>query len=394
MKGKLFLSKQLSSLEKGIVEEIMGAPDRRVTFYRFMQLALYADKEGYYTRERQKIGKAEDYYTSSTVNPVFAKTILNSFIDMYQNFTNYDEYMLLEIGGGNGQFAYDLLEELKRENHTIYRNFKYYLLEASSFNEKLQKEKLVGHLDRVLFVRSLAELPKDFRGIIYGNELIDAFPVHRVTKQKGALREIYVSWDKKKQSFVEEIGSLSDARLVDYFNDVAIDLREGQRAEVNLDVIDWLEELAKVLKEGYLVLIDYGHLADTLYDSNRHAGSLLCYHKHQASDNPYQLVGEQDITTHVNFSTIINEAKKQGFNKLYYNFQSNFLLSNQILKYFKEHATVDDKGQDGVKESDIKTNRAIRQLIAPGEMGETFKVIVFHKNMKSKEYLFQKNFWD
>lgn len=388
------MSKQLNSLEKRIIEEIKGAPEERVTFYRFMQLALYADKEGYYTREREKIGKAEDYYTSSTVNPVFAKTLLNSFMDMYLNFTKYDEYALLEIGGGNGQFADDLLDELKREYPAIYRSFRYYLLESSSYNEKLQKTKLAEHRDKLIFIRNLTELPHDFRGIIFGNELIDAFPVHRITKIDGKLQEIYVSWDEEGQEFVEKIGLLSDDRIVDYFSDIAIDLREGQVAEANLDVIDWLEELAQSLIEGYLVLIDYGHLADTLYDSNRHAGSLLCYHKHQISDNPYLLVGEKDLTSHVNFSTISNEARKRGFKEIYYNFQSNFLLSNQILKYFTEHTNLVDQQAGELDASAIKTNRAIRQLISPNEMGETFKVIIFQKNMEDKRYNFQKNFWD
>lgn len=388
------MSKQLSSLERQMIKEIDGTPERRVTFHKFMQLALYADNVGYYTRERQKIGKAEDYYTSSTVNPVFAKTILNSFIEMYQNFSKYSEYTLLEIGGGNGQFAYDLLEGLKHEYPVIYNNFKYYLLEASSYNERLQKEKLVKHQHKLIFIRSLADVPSNFRGIIFGNELIDSFPVHRVTMLNGRLQEIYVGWDEKSQEFVEEIGLLSDSRIADYFTDIAIELREGQRVEVNLEVIKWLEQVANSLAEGYLVLIDYGHLADVLYDGHRHAGSLLCYHKHQVSDNPYQLVGEQDITTHVNFSTITNEARKQGFKQIYYNFQSNFLLSNQILRYFNEHVRVDDEGADGLNESDVKMNRAIRQLIAPGEMGETFKVIIFQKNIENENYSFQKNFWD
>lgn len=359
-----------------------------------MQLALYAENDGYYTKEQKKIGKAEDYYTSSSVNPVFAKTMFKGFLELYKSIPDYEKYALLEIGGGNGQFAYDLLEELKSKYPDIYSDFRYYLLELSDYNERLQKMKLDEHLDKLVFIKSLAELPPAFRGIIFGNELIDAFPVHRVVKLKGNIQEIYVGWNENKQEFVEEIAPISDSRIINYFKDVKIELREGQRAEVNLDVISWLEEVSKKLVAGYLMLVDYGHLADILYDSNRHAGSLICYYKHQANDNPYQLVGEQDITTHVNFSTLINEAQKQGFQSVYYNFQSNFLLNNQILEYFTEQDLVGPTKTDTIDKNAIKTNRAIRQLIAPDEMGETFKVIIFQKNVPEQSFNFQKNFWE
>lgn len=386
------MDNQLNRLEKRIIKEIKGAPNERITFYRFMQLALYDAEDGYYTRQRDKIGKTADFYTSSSVNPVFAKTLLNSFLEMFSQLGYKEQLNFLEIGGGDGKFAKDLLDELQSAHPTTYKNFRYYLLEASKYHEQLQNERLTEHQEQVRLIGSLDELPKNFQGIIFANELVDAFPVHRVLKRTDELREICVTWDEGNSKFVEITGPLSDIRLVDYFYSFEIELREGQRAEVNLDVIDWLESLAGVLASGYLVLIDYGHLAEVLYDTSRHDGSLMCYYQHQSNDNPYRLVGEQDITTHVNFSAIINEAAKLGMEQIYYNFQSNFLMSSGILDFFSENTGQGNNGSE--QEQQLKTNRAIRQLITPGEMGEVFKVIIFNKGIEKATYKFQKNIWD
>ncbi len=377
-------------MEQEIIKEIKGAPNERITFYRFMQLALYDAKYGYYTRQRDKIGKTADFYTSSSVNPVFAKALLNSFLEMFGQLGLEGPLNFLEVGGGDGKFARDLLDDLQLTHPEIYSRFTYYLLEASSYHADLQLERLGGHSDRIQPITGFTGLPADFSGVVFANELIDAFPVHRVVRWADKLREIYVSWDSEESAFVEVTGPLSDVRLYDYFYSLEIELREGQRAEVNLDVLDWIEAVAGALTSGYVVLIDYGHLADVLYDTSRHAGSLMCYYEHQSNDNPYQLVGEQDITTHVNFTTIINEASKHGLEQLYYNFQSNFLMSSGILDFFTEKPGVAEQ----VPDEQVKTNRAIRQLITPGEMGEAFKVLVLQKNMPKATYKFQKNIWD
>ncbi|MGD9678751.1 MAG: class I SAM-dependent methyltransferase [Vulcanibacillus sp.] len=383
-----------TGLVRKIIELIMESPNKRITFYQFMNLALYEKKLGYYTKNKNKIGKADDFYTNSSVGPVFGKTIANNFLELLPYTTDDLEYNILEIGGGNGQFAKDVLDELKVKKSKIYVNLTYYMLETSSFHQSIQSEKLKEHSGKVVWLDNISVLSRPFKGIIFSNELFDAFPVHKVKYHSGKLYEIYVTWDEKDSKFKEVINVLSDIRLEEYFKKQNILLKEGQIAEVNLDALTMLNSINEVLEKGYVLTIDYGYLAFELYDRNRLGGTLICYYEHTANDDCYQNIGDQDITSHVNFSALIDYGMELGLENICFTYQSIFLLNNGILDYFKKLDTFDHQNTDFFNNKDLKTNRAIRQLITPGEMGETYKVLLQQKKINNSNYNFLKDIWN
>lgn len=380
-------------LTKKIIDKIESSPRKKITFYEYMSMTLYEPELGYYTKDKTKIGKNADFYTSSSVGSVFGQTITNSFIELLPHSTKGECYSILEIGGGTGRFAKDVLDSIRREFPDIYLRLKYYMLEASPFHQELQQEYLREHLDNMFWLNSLEDL-EGFEGIIFSNELIDSFPVHKVQRLSGELKEAYVTWNAENSCFEEVMDELSDSRLNDYFMEQGIQLRDGQIAEVNLEAVNWIRTVSKVLKRGFILTIDYGYPAEELYTTYRNNGTLMCYYRHVANDNPYINVGEQDITTHVNFSVLINKGEELGLKYVWFTTQSHFLINNGILNYLQdvELSQLDEKNI--IQDEALKRNRAIRQLITPGEMGETFKVLLQQKNVGDNKYRFLKEVWE
>ncbi|TCS84435.1 class I SAM-dependent methyltransferase [Tepidibacillus fermentans] len=377
-----------NQLKDKIIQKIKNQKDQRITFYEFMKMALYEPDLGYYTKNRTKIGKAADFYTSSTVGPVFGKTIANTFLELLPYSTDKEDYTILEMGGGDGRFARDALTGIKEKNLHIYEKLIYYMIETSPYHQDLQRERLKEHLDHVKWVDRLEEIPQPFQGVIFSNELVDAFPVHLVQMKEGKLKEIYVTWDEEKGDFAQITDEISTKELETYFLEQKIILKEEQIAEVNLDAIQWLETIVKFLDKGYVITIDYGYPADELYASHRQNGTLMCYHRHVANENPYQKIGDQDITSHVNFTELINRGEKLGLKTILFTTQSYFLLNSGILEYLQEIELNQMLQRDLFHDEALKMNRAIRQLITPGEMGETFKVLVQQKNVSDHQFRF------
>lgn len=390
------MNRQQTQLEKQIIRKINSSPLKRLTFYEFMDLALYEKELGYYTKNKGKIGKNSDFYTSTSVNSIFGRIIAKSFIELFAEIgnNNRDGIFLLEVGGGDGRLAADILDEYRNNNQEIYHNLTYYMLEISPYHRLAQAERLQEHLEHVQWVSGFSELPKGFQGIIFSNELLDAFPVHRVVHKHGELKELYVAYDEETQSFQEISDELSNPRLGAYFLEQGITLKEGQLAEVNLAAIDWLNSAAVALDKGYILTIDYGYPASELYASHRHLGTLMCYHQHLANDNPYQNIGDQDITAHVNFSILEDVGRKLSLEKVWFTTQSTFLINNGILNYLEDIALSDPATTDFINSQAFKLNRAIRQLINPSEMGETFKVLLQQKGIKRQSYKFFQNVWE
>lgn len=384
---------QQSQLVEEIIKVIQAKPTNRITFYEFMKMALYAPELGYYTKDKTKIGKNADFYTSSSVGSIYGKIIANNFVELLPYTTDEQVFSILEIGGGNGRFARDVLDELKEKNDSIYENLKYYMLETSPYHKLLQNEHVKEHLDHVVWINDLQELPSPFEGIIFSNELVDAFPVHKVKQVDGKLKEVFVMWEDEENNFLEIIDELSDSRLNKYFQDQGIAFNEGQTAEINLDAIEWISSVSNVLKRGYILTIDYGYPAEELYESYRHDGTLMCYHRHIANDNPYQNIGDQDITTHVNFSVLMSYGERLGLENIWFTTQSRFLLNNGILNHLQEIGFENIGDKNIINDEALKLNRAIRQLITPGEMGETFKVLLQQKNIGHKQYKFLTKIW-
>lgn len=361
----------MDSLSEIIKEDIyINGP---MTFDRFMELALYHPQYGYYTSTRIKIGRSGDYYTAPTVNPLFGAMLAKQFYEMWLGDDRPATWVLVEYGPGTGVLARDVANAIYQNYPEFYEALHYYLIEISTSLRESQ-QKLLSHStpieNKFKWVNSLSEV-KDSGingGCVFANELVDAFPVHLVQKNNNGLQELYVTFDKGNFLLVE--GALSSIKLEEYFHIQKVELELGQKAEVNLQAQRWLAEVARHLKRGFLLNIDYGATSVEMYAPHRFNGTLRYFYKHQLKDNPFINIGYQDITAHVNFSVISIWGEQLGLQKIGLVTQPKFLLNLGILDTLK--------GQDEFTNSPevLKKTMAIKQLILPGGMGDIFKVLV------------------
>lgn len=340
-----------------------------ITFAEFMEMALYHPGLGYYTRPGRGFGREGDFYTSVHVHPIFGAMLALQLREMWYALGRPRPFILVECGAGEGFLAKDILEATWRRWPEFFTALRYGIVERSPYLTSVQKERLAGS-GRPAWFESLSEAAawagEPLTGCLLANELIDAFPVHRVRLVGGRMREIYVALDGER--FVEVLGELSGPELAAYFD--GLSLEEGQEAEANLEALRWLEEVAQNLARGFTLILDYGYRAEELYGPRFPRGTLMCYRKHQAGEDPYRFLGEQDLTAHVNFSALIERGRELGLKTLGFTTQMEFLLSLGIL----EEAARWDEGS-----ARLTAQMAAKRLIMPGGMGEIFKVLIQYK---------------
>jgi SAM-dependent MidA family methyltransferase len=346
-------------------------------FSQFMECSLYHPEDGYYQSERTGIGRDGDFYTSPCVHPLFGGLIAKQLSQMSERLGGAF-FDVAEQGGGKGFLCEDILQWAKQKASAFYERLRYHLIEASPLLLREQKERLVEHQKegKVFWIDPEAfEQGKSLiEGCFLSNELVDAFPVHQVIFNRGILKEVYVTQDHGQLK--EQWGELSDPRIASYFQSMDVSLQEGQRAEVNLKALDWVGKVARCLKKGFVLTIDYGYLAKELYGPQRREGTLLCYYQHRTSENPYERLGEQDMTSHVNFSGLVQRGEEVGLHLTGLVPQYQFLLALGLLQ------EMESLGR-GMSEMDaLRMRLSLKHLIEPEMgMGEVFKVLIQHKGV-------------
>lgn len=367
-----------------VIKQYIESDNRRsISFYTFMQLALYHDEYGYYSRSKQKIGKEGDFYTSVSVGDIFGGVLADVFAEMVDSFQGDSPLFLVEFGGGTGDLTRQILQAWEKDYPKLLSSIQPIMIEKSPYHRKLQQEKLSNYgvtwfQDYKEFISQVGRV----KGVVFSNELLDAFPVYVIEYQDGNWKEVRVGWDDSSSQLCERLEQLAQPEVLEFLQreQKSIPKVEGYRIEVNAAAEEWLADTANGLAEGYLVTIDYGYLRENLYIPQRKRGTLLCYYRHTTADNPFYQPGEQDITTHINFSSLMEAGEKYGLENLGFFTQSQFLINGGILTKLQEHQESDPF--NGVI---TKQNRAIRQLIMPGGMGDTFKVLVQGKGRVDKE---------
>jgi SAM-dependent MidA family methyltransferase len=348
-----------------------------ISFRDYMELCLYHKLYGYYMRNESKIGKEGDFYTSSSIGQIMGEMLAKWMLKQKKetSMITAKGITIVEWGGGTGRMANQILSYLRTNDPIEYQHAQYILIEASDYHRDLQMKELTEHAERIQFKTEKEWLlgPAIPGAFVLANELLDAFPVHRVVRKEGQLYEIYVAWDEQGEAFAEAYYPIDDG-LLQQLSDQQLRLAEGQVIEVNLEAPAWIHRIGGKLQQGTMVLIDYGHRSEELYAKHRMHGTLMCYHKHQAHDNPYIHVGQQDITAHVDFTACEKAGSAAGFQELSYCTQTEFLVTAGILEELQEHDSRDPFSPV------IRRNRTIRQLLFSDQMGDTFKVLVMHKH--------------
>ncbi len=326
-----------------IAQRIAAAPDQRIPFTEFMDLALYQPQLGYYATNRDRAGIQQDFFTSAHLGQDFGELLAEQFVEMWHHLGQPQPFTLVELGAGQGLLVPDILRYLHRHHFSCFAALDYWIVETSAGLIAAQQQRLqaLQSWGRLSW-RSWDEIePDSIVGCCFSNELVDAFPVHQVIVQNGELREVYVGLanpaqtdpaDSQSVQFQEVIGPLSTPRLAKYFEQVGINLLappypEGYRTEVNLAALDWLTTVAAKLQRGYLLTIDYGYKAERYYRPNRSQGTLQCYYQHRHHSDPFAAIGLQDITTHVDFTALERQGHHLGLQSLDLTQQGLFLMA-------------------------------------------------------------------
>jgi SAM-dependent MidA family methyltransferase len=359
-----------------IIATIERAEHRSISFHDYMNMCLYQAGSGYYMKSESKIGKDGDFYTSSSIGPFMGQLLAARFAQYILENKGRQLPTITEWGSGAGKLALQILDELQNTYPEIYNHITYDLIEVSPYHQELQRELLHVHTHKVRFIdaQSWWKMPPLHDAIIFSNELLDAFPIHLVKKFNGHYQEVHVSYDQTTGQFIEDLRPIPEGEeLAAYLEQYQITGAEGHTVEINLAADSWIRRIESKLLSGMLVTIDYGDEASELYAGHRHNGTLMCYHQHLAHHNPYIHIGNQDITSHVNFSSCIRVGYESGFTSHTYQTQRQFLIDQGILSKLQDHAWTDPFHPV------VKSNRAIRQLLIGDSMGELFKVLIQHK---------------
>lgn len=337
-----------------------------ITFHDWMKAALYDPVAGYYCRsDRQRWGREGDYRTSPERSRLFAATLARYFAQLYEQLERPDEWTIVECGAGDGSFAAGVIETFARQFPDVLAATRYVVNEV---NDERARERLARFGDRIQFVSDWEQVSID-KGICFSNELLDAFPVHRVVKDARGLSELYVDVDEHRE-FVWSNGPLSTPRLTDFLNEHS--LIEGQCIEINLDVDDWLQQVARKLANGFLITVDYGAEASELYDARvRPNGSLRAFSRHSFVDDLLAEPGACDITASVNWTQVKNTAERLGFTHVGFASQDKFLLQAGLL----EELEYELSNTTSEAEKAALTTGA-REMILPGGMAASFQVLV------------------
>ena len=355
----------------------------RITFAEYMAACLYGPGLGYYTSPGRKVGAEGDFYTSSNVSAVFGRLVAREFIRMDELLGSPDRFDLVEVGAGNGRLARDIVEYLADESPELYGRLTLRLIEKEPSLRTIQGEMLGPHAVKAVW-HAPAELEAgtlQFTGCLYSNELIDSFPVHLVEMTPGGLQEVYVTL--RGDDFAEEFGEPSTQELAAYLKRIGVTLMEGKRAEINLAAPRWLASVARALRSGFVLTIDYGYPAIDLFSPARLAGTLLCYHRHQVEESPYVRPGEQDITSHVDFTTLMKAGEEEGLTTVWFGEQYRFLMG---VGFMEEMARLE--ASDVSEEEKLKVRLLMKKLILPeGGMGDTFRVLVQTKGVENPRLL-------
>jgi SAM-dependent MidA family methyltransferase len=347
-----------------------------ITFRDWMQAALYDPTDGYYCRAGQnRWGRAGDYRTSPERSSLFPATFARYFARLYDDLDRPAQWTIVEVGAGEGHFASGVLQTLRRFFPQVFSAASYVIDEVSPDSRSLAKERLQPFSDRVQF-KKLEDVEID-PGVVFSNELLDAFAVHRVTVRDGKLQEFYVNASEREE-FEWTLGDPRpdySQRLLDYFEEFDIQPDEGQVIEASFEIEEWLRSVAARMRAGFVVTLDYGAEAKYLFSPIADpGGTLRGFRRHLFVDDLLARPGEQDLTTTVNWSFVKSVGARLGLEAIAFERQDRFLLAAGLL----DQLELESQQCEGEAER-VLLSTAAREMVLPNGMATHFQVLVQKK---------------
>ena len=352
-----------------------------LSFARYMEMALYEPGLGYYSNPGQVFGAAGDFVTAPELTPLFGATLARQVSPWLKDPALAGQgQVVLEVGGGSGMLAAQLLNALDNVGHHEVR---YLILELSAERREHQRQTLKslapGLMDRVGWLETF---PETFAGVVVANELLDAMPVQLFEWQADAeagLQEMGVTWVDGQFAWAprpaDAVLTETVAALRNRLGPEGAQWHSPYRSEICPAQQAWMRTLADCMTAGVVLLLDYGFAAPEYYHPQRDQGTLMCHYRHRSHADPFLWPGLSDITAHVDFTALARAATAEGFSLVGYTSMAAFLLNAGLL----------DELADLPREPEsfwFAQAQAVQQLISEAEMGELFKVIAFEKNLR------------
>jgi SAM-dependent MidA family methyltransferase len=360
---------ETSELAQIIREEIVRLGP--MSCERFIELALYHPRLGYYSGDRRRVGRRGDFITNVSVGKLFGEILADQITELWEILNRPPEFTIVEAGAESGDLASDLLARLSENQPKISWN--YVIAEPNPDKQEQQRQRLTG--TTVRWMSSLKDL-NSITGIILGNELLDAIPTRAVEWSEDRWREVRIVLEG--DSFGFSLEPIQDSRLTTMIEKIPTPLSRSYRTEINLWAQDWILTATKSLGRGFILLIDYGFSRSDYYSPSRTKGTLSTYRNQRREENIFEGIGETDITAHVDFTAIAEVALEAGCQLLGFTDQHHFMVGageNRMRSFEANLATPHDR-----RERD-RFLRAYKTLMHPEMMGLAFKYLLMGKNV-------------
>jgi SAM-dependent MidA family methyltransferase len=346
-----------------------------VPFRWFMEQALYHPEHGYYSSGRCSIGRHGDYFTNVSVGPLFGQILAAQFAEIWEHLGCPPQFTILEQGAHNADFARDVLEAARKRAPEFFAVLHYQIIEPFSILQTRQAAALNAFRDKVEWRKSVNALDP-FCGVHFSNELLDAMPVHLITAKGSGLnaatkskwQEKYVTATSGGFEFVD--GPLSTAGLQDHLSKISVPPNNDYKTEVNLTALEWIEVLSGKLERGYVLAVDYGYSRDEFYAPERSSGTLQCYANHRLVSSPLSDPGNIDITAHVDWTSLAEQAEGCDLRVAGFADQHHFMsgiVANLLEGEFSSSAS--------------ENRRALQTLLHPGLLGRAFQFLALAKGI-------------
>jgi SAM-dependent MidA family methyltransferase len=345
--------------------------DGPLTVAAFMELALYHPEHGYYASRAQRSGRRGDFYTSVDAGPFFGEMLAVQIGKMMRQLSHGEERTvdLVEAGAGNGRLMRDVLDALAADSPDEYKRVRVHLVERSARARSDHRHVLGPHAGRL--VASTEALPGHFHGVLFANELLDAFPVHVLTRRGAELREIFVAEDGGR--LIEREDAISSDAVRASVEMSGARIPPGARVEVSPAAAAWIREVGSRLDRGFAILIDYGDDAIALRSAARPDGTLRAFREHRVSSNWLDEPGEQDLTAHVDFTAVERAAKDAGLRLMSRMEQAKYLLALGAIERLERRTATLPPNEA------LRWRLAAKTLLVPGTVGWTHSVLIFER---------------
>jgi SAM-dependent MidA family methyltransferase len=339
-----------------------------VTFAWFMEQALYHPELGYYSSGRCAIGRRGDYFTNVSVGPLFGRLVAAQFVEMWESLGRPGDFVIVEQGAHQGDFARDVLAAVRERAPDFFSTLRYWIVEPFPILRERQREALRDFSEKLTWKKSLADL-EPFCGVHFSNELLDAMPVHLLSRTGAGWEERCVVESGDGFGFVT--APITDAKLLRHLETIPQHLTEPYETEANLAALKWMDQLAPKLARGYVLAVDYGYSRDEYYAPERTSGTLQCYSNHRVLPSPLNEIGQSDVTAHVDWTSLAERAETHGLSVAGFTDQHHFTTGVVTALMPEQFGAAADAG----------TRRALQTLLHPEFLGTTFQFLALTKGV-------------